>query len=66
VSSPPAPPLERFSMLETPDIHDAQYLEDRIYDCSASRTGITDGRLLAILLRDGDRTIRVCDPDGDR
>lgn len=48
---------ERFSILETLDPHDIQFLDDRIYEYNASRTGIADGRLLVIILRDGDRNI---------
>ena len=49
--------VEQFSILETPDRDDVQVLDDRIYEYNASRTGITDGRLLAIIVRDGDRNI---------
>lgn len=48
---------EPFSILETLDPHDIQFLDDRIYEYNVSRTGIADGRLLAIILRDRDRNI---------
>jgi GNAT superfamily N-acetyltransferase len=41
----------------TPAPEDVQYLEDRIYEFNSAATGITDGRWLAILVRDGDRRI---------
>jgi GNAT superfamily N-acetyltransferase len=44
--------LERLSILDTPDRHDVQFLDDRLYEYNVSRTGIADGRLLAIILRD--------------
>jgi GNAT superfamily N-acetyltransferase len=54
---PAGPSRERFPILETPDVHDVQYLDDRIYDDNVARTGIADARLLTILLRDDDGTI---------
>ena len=48
---------ERFAILETPDSHDVQFLDDRLYEYNVSRTGIADGRLLAIILRDHDNNI---------
>jgi hypothetical protein len=50
-------PLERFSICETLDRHDIQFLDDRLYEDNVSRTGIADGRLLAIILRDRDHTM---------
>jgi N-acetylglutamate synthase-like GNAT family acetyltransferase len=57
VSFPTELRADEFSILEAPDVHDVQHLEDRIYDYNVSRTGIADGRLLAILLRDGEQRI---------
>jgi GNAT superfamily N-acetyltransferase len=39
----------------TPD--QVQYLEDRIYEFNSKATDITDGELLAFLVRDGDRIV---------
>ncbi len=44
--------LERLSILDAPDRHDVQFLDDRLYEYNVARTGIADGRLLAIILRD--------------
>ena len=44
--------LERLSILDTPDRHDVQFLDDRLYEYNVAGTGIADGRLLAIILRD--------------
>jgi GNAT superfamily N-acetyltransferase len=44
--------LEPLTILDAPDPTDAQYLEDRLYEFNATQTGIDDGRLLAIILRD--------------
>ena len=57
MSLPAGPPAERFVVLDAPDLHDVQYLDDRIDEYNVSRTGIADGRLLTILLRDDDRNI---------
>jgi GNAT superfamily N-acetyltransferase len=51
-SSENLPQPEQFTILEEPDIHDVQFLDDRIYEYNVERTGITDGRLMAIFLRD--------------
>ena len=55
----PDNPLEfgRFSISEAPDRHDVQFLDDRLYEYNVSRTGIADGRLLAIILWDRDNNI---------
>jgi GNAT superfamily N-acetyltransferase len=45
-------PLEPLTILETPDPSDVQFLEDRLHEFNAAETGIDDGRLLAIFLRD--------------
>lgn len=50
-------PLEPLSILEAPDRRDLQFLEDRIDAYNLSRTGITDVRLLAILVRDAGNAI---------
>jgi len=39
----------------TPD--DMQFLEDRIYEFNSSTTGITDGELLALFVREGGRIV---------
>jgi len=44
------PPEIVISSEPTPD--EVQYLEDRLYEFNAARTGITDGAWLAILIRD--------------
>jgi GNAT superfamily N-acetyltransferase len=49
--------LEPLTILDAPDAADIQLLEDRIYEFNAARTGIDDGRLLAILVRDGHEEI---------
>lgn len=50
------PPRNRrpasFDISETIDPRDIQFLDDRIYDFNASRTGISDAKLISILLRD--------------
>jgi N-acetylglutamate synthase-like GNAT family acetyltransferase len=42
----------QIAILDTPDRRDVQFLEDRIDEFNLSHTGITDVRLLAIILRD--------------
>jgi GNAT superfamily N-acetyltransferase len=37
---------------ENPDPKEVQFLDDRIYEYNAAQTGIDDGRLLAVFLRD--------------
>jgi GNAT superfamily N-acetyltransferase len=37
---------------DRPDERDVRFLEDRIYEFNIATTGIDDGRLLAIILRD--------------
>jgi GNAT superfamily N-acetyltransferase len=51
------PSLERFTILETPDRGDVQFLEDRIDEFNVSCSGIDDVRLLTIILRDRDGSI---------
>ena len=48
---------EPFSIVESPDSRDVQFLDDRIYEYNVSRTGIADARLLTIILRDHDQHI---------
>jgi GNAT superfamily N-acetyltransferase len=58
VTSPDDPlHLEQFFILDAPDRHDVQFLDDRLYEYNVARTGLTDGRLLAIILRDGHNAI---------
>lgn len=45
-------------VIETePRLEDVQYLEDRLYEYNVSATGIADGELLAIFVRDDGRRI---------
>jgi GNAT superfamily N-acetyltransferase len=48
---------EQLSILEDPDPRDVQFLDDRIYEYNVAQTGISDARLLAIILRDPDHNI---------
>jgi ribosomal protein S18 acetylase RimI-like enzyme len=48
---------QELSIVETLDPHDIQFLDDRIYEYNVSRTGIADGRVLGIILRDEDHGI---------
>jgi ribosomal protein S18 acetylase RimI-like enzyme len=43
-----------FTVDANPDDRDIQFLEDQIYGYNLASTGIEDGRLLSIILRDGD------------
>ena len=43
---------EQLAILEDPDWQDVHFLEDRLYEYNVATTGISDGRLLAIFLRD--------------
>lgn len=40
-----------------PTPEEIQYLEDRIYEFNSSATGIGDGRMLALFVRDGGRIV---------
>ena len=42
----------QLSVLDSIDMADVQFLDDRIYEFNASRSGISDARLLSILVRD--------------
>jgi GNAT superfamily N-acetyltransferase len=44
-------------ILEEPGHDDILFLEDRLYEFNVARTGIEDGRLLAIFLRDAHNDI---------
>ena len=55
-TSDPSQP-EPFAILEDPDWPDVRFLEDRLYEYNVASTGISDGRLLAIFLRDDHRNI---------
>jgi GNAT superfamily N-acetyltransferase len=58
VTSPEEPlHREQFFILDAPDRHDVQFLDDRLYEYNVARTGLTDGRWLAIILRDGHNAI---------
>ena len=43
--------MRRFE-IEEPSSADIEFLEDRLYECNASATGIGDGRSLGVFLRD--------------
>jgi len=43
--------FEELEIIDAPDQQDVQFLDDRIYEFNAARTGIADARLLAIILR---------------
>ncbi len=43
----------RLELTDQPDPDLARFLEDQIYDVNAARTGVRDGRLLGIGVRDG-------------
>jgi GNAT superfamily N-acetyltransferase len=45
------------SLTDEPDRSDVQFLDDRLYEFNAARTGIGDGRLLGLFVRDEQRTI---------
>jgi N-acetylglutamate synthase-like GNAT family acetyltransferase len=49
--------LEPFEINETVDPKDVQFLDDRIYEFNAEQTGISDARLLSIILRDEQNAI---------
>lgn len=46
--------VEKYSLTveENPDLKEVQFLDNRIYEYNAAQTGIDDGRLLAIFLKD--------------
>lgn len=52
-----SPAIEQLLIIDTPDSRDVQFLDDRIYEFNAERTGIADARLLAIILRNRDDEI---------
>jgi ribosomal protein S18 acetylase RimI-like enzyme len=49
--------IERLFVSDDIDSSDVQFLDDRIYEFNASRTGIADARLLAILVRDAEAIV---------
>ena len=49
--------FDQITILDTPDQRDVQFLEDRIDEHNLSHTGITDVRLLTIILRNDDDAI---------
>lgn len=57
--SVPADPLSLapLSILDAPDRDEVQFLEDRIDEFNMAHTGITDVRILAIVVRDRDGAI---------
>jgi GNAT superfamily N-acetyltransferase len=48
---------ERLSILDSPARQDVEFLDDRITEFNVARTGITDVRLLAIIVRDAEADI---------
>jgi len=46
-----------FIVSSEPEAGEIQYLEDRLYEFNSSATGITDGELLAIFVKDDDHRI---------
>jgi ribosomal protein S18 acetylase RimI-like enzyme len=44
-------------VVEEPSSADIEFLEDRLYEFNAAATGIEDGRLLGVFLRDDSKTI---------
>jgi len=48
---------ESFSIETAPAAADVAFLEDRLYEFNVARTGIDDGTLLAIFVRDPDGTV---------
>jgi N-acetylglutamate synthase-like GNAT family acetyltransferase len=49
--------LDPISVTDNPNRGDMHWLDDQLYAFNAARTGITDGRYLAIFLRDEDAQI---------
>lgn len=43
--------VDQLAVIDAPDARDVQYLDDRLYEYNAARTGIDDARLLAIIVR---------------
>ena len=48
---------EQLAILDAPDWQDVHFLEDRLYEYNVASTGISDGRLLAIFLRNPQKNI---------
>ena len=49
--------LDQLSVVDDLGRNDIQFLEDRLYEYNVSRTGIADGRLLAVLLREDNEIV---------
>ena len=47
-----ASPLPAIALTEEPDQDDVRQLEERLYEFNVARTGICDGRLIALFARD--------------
>jgi ribosomal protein S18 acetylase RimI-like enzyme len=47
----------RMQVTDRPDRDDVQFLDDRLYEFNASRSGIDDGRLLFIFVRERGRIV---------
>ena len=50
-------PLPEIALTDEPDKDDVLLLEERLYEYNVGRTGIADGRVLALFARDGDGAI---------
>lgn len=49
--------LDEIAVVDNPDRDDMHWLDDQLYAFNAARTGINDGRYLAIFVRDDDEQI---------
>jgi ribosomal protein S18 acetylase RimI-like enzyme len=47
----------RYESTDDPDRHVVRFLDDRLYEFNASRTGVDDGRLLAVFVRERGRVV---------
>ena len=47
----------RFESTDDPDRDTVRFLDDRLYEFNASRTGVDDGRLLAVFVRELGRVV---------
>jgi hypothetical protein len=49
--------LDQITVIDNPSRDDLNWLDDQLYTFNAARTGIDDGRYLAILVHDEDEQI---------
>jgi len=49
--------MSKFVIERDPTLEQIQYLEDRIYEFNSTVTGLTDGEMIAIFVRDADARI---------